>query len=66
MLDLKGTKFKAKKTIGIDDKNMRIVESEDVELLRTHIRQNKLYVVLKNCADNEVEILYDIFNILFY
>jgi len=64
-MDLGKRIFKAKKSISIDDVNFRIVEGEDVELLRTHIRKDKLYIVLKNGADNEVEILNDNFRLLF-
>ena len=65
MLDLKEDWFMAKKAISINAEIYQIVENEDVELIRTHIRNDKLYVVLKNVEDNEVEMLYDIFNILF-
>ena len=64
-MDLSKSKFIAKKSISIDDKEYRIVENEDVTLLKTHIKNNKLYIVLKNGADNEVEMLYDIFCVLF-
>ena len=64
-MDLNRNKFIAKKSISIDDKEFIIVEGEDITLLRTHIKNDKLYVVLKNVADNEVEILYDIFCVLF-
>jgi len=65
IMDLNRNKFIAKKSISIDDKEFIIVEGEDITLLRTHIKNDKLYVVLKNVADNEVEILYDIFCVLF-
>jgi len=64
-INLKNKIFIAKKSISINDKSFRIVEGEDVELLRTHIKNEKLYVILKNLADNEIEMLYNNFCILF-
>ena len=64
-MDLALKTFRSKKSISIDDKNYRIVEGECVDVVRVHIRCDKLYVVMKNLADNEVEMLYDNFCVLF-